>query len=64
MDENRINALLAALSEQRNAALNQVVELSASLAVVKNEVEQLKKELEAATAILADSATVVEKPDA
>ena len=57
MNEIQINAQFNALIEQRNSALNSVVNMTGELALLKSEVADLKKQLEAATALVAESAT-------
>lgn len=42
IDEVRINALMAALQQQRDGALNQLVMLSADLASVRDELDKAK----------------------
>lgn len=63
MDTVQINAQFAALVEQRNAALNTVVNLSGEIAVLKAQVKDLTDKLEAATSLISDNATIVEKPN-
>jgi len=46
------------LVEQRNAALNSVVNMAGELAVLKEKVTSLEKQLEAATALVSESATI------
>jgi hypothetical protein len=58
VNETQINAQFNMLVEQRNAALNSVVNMAGELAVLKEKVLGLEKQLEAATALVADSATV------
>jgi len=48
MDETKINGMLAALEQQRNAAMNQVVQLAAELAVLQEKVKELEKPKEEA----------------
>ena len=57
MNETQINAQFLVLVEQRNAALNTVVNLSGELAVLKAQVKDLTAQLEAATALVADAVT-------
>ena len=58
MNETQINAQFNALVEQRNSALNSVVNMVGEMAVLKDKVSLLEKQLEAATALVSDSATV------
>lgn len=60
MNETQINAQFAALVEQRNAALNTVVNLSGEIAVLKAQVKDLTDKLEAATSLISETATIVE----
>ena len=64
MNETQINAQFNALVEQRNAALNSVVNMAGELAVLKDKMVELEKKLEAATALVSESATVVEEQNA
>lgn len=57
MNEAQVNAQFAALVEQRNNALNQVVNLAGEIAV-------LKQKLEAATALVSENTTEMENPNA
>lgn len=63
MNEIQINAQFSALVEQRNAALNSVVNMAGELAVLKDKVAELEKKLDVATALVSDSATAMEGPD-
>ncbi len=58
MDSIQINAQFAALVEQRNEALNTSVNLAGELAVLNAKVKELTVQLEAATALISDNATV------
>lgn len=58
MNETQINAQFNMLVEQRNAALNSVVNMAGELAVLKEKVTSLEKQLEAATALVSESATI------
>ena len=49
MNEIQINAQFNALVDQRNAALNSVVNMAGELAVLKDKVSDLEKQLELAT---------------
>lgn len=62
MNETQVNAQFAALCDQRNAAQNALVNMSGDLAVARGEIEILKNQLEAATALVAEKATVVDAP--
>lgn len=64
MNETQINAQFLALVEQRNDALNRVVNLSGDVAILKEQVKSLAAELDSAKALVADNAEVVEAPDA
>ena len=64
LNEIQVNAQFAALVDQRNAALNTVVNLSGELAVAKAEIADLTAKLEAATTLIGENATVVENPNA
>lgn len=55
MNQIQIQAQFDALVEQRNAALNSAVNLIGELAVAKDEIANLKKQLEAATAIISET---------
>lgn len=48
MNETQINAQFNALAEQRNSALNSIVNMAGELAVLKDKVAALEKQLEAA----------------
>ena len=52
MNETQINAQFNALVEQRNSALNSVVNMVGELAVLKDKVAALEKQLEVATALV------------
>lgn len=56
IDELRINALMAALQQQRDAALNQAVMLSADLASVRDELEKANARLAELTQTSAEPA--------
>lgn len=62
MNEKQINAMLAQLSEQRNAALNDCVNLAGQLAIAKEQIATLTAERDAATALVSDSATLAKAP--
>jgi peptidoglycan hydrolase CwlO-like protein len=64
MNETQVQAQINALVNQRNAALNDAVNLAGANAVLEAKVEELTKALAATTALIADNATVVEKPNA
>lgn len=59
MNETQINAQFNSLIEQRNAALNSVVNMAGELAVLKEQVIKLEKQLEAATSLISESSDVV-----
>ena len=48
VNETQINAQFNALAEQRNSALNSIVNMAGELAVLKDKVAALEKQLEAA----------------
>jgi hypothetical protein len=52
VNETQINAQFNALVEQRNSALNSVVNMVGELAVLKDKVAALEKQLEVATALV------------
>jgi hypothetical protein len=58
MNETQINAQFNVLVEQRNSALNSIVNMAGELAVLKDKVTSLEKQLEAATALVSESAAV------
>ena len=62
MNETQVNAQFAALVEQRNNALNQVVNMAGALAEAGSKIKELTAQLEAATAIIEEEATIVEGP--
>ena len=64
MNEIATNAQLAALCEQRNAALNAVVVVTSQLAVAHEQIKGLTAQLEAATALVAATSEVVAPPPA
>ena len=45
VDEVRVNAMLSALQQQRDQAMNAVVNLSADLVIANNKIEELEKKL-------------------
>ena len=64
MNETAINAQFAMLMDQRNGAMNQIVNLTGQAAIDKARITELEKSLEAATDLLAEKAAVVEAPAA
>ena len=62
MNEQAINAQFAMLMDQRNSAMNQVVNLAGQAAIDKARIAELEKALEAAQALVAEKAEVVEVP--
>lgn len=52
MDENQINAQFTALCNQRNAALNDVVNLSGQVASMQATIKTLSEQLDATKAIM------------
>lgn len=60
MNETQIQAQIDTLVEQRNSAMNAVVNMAGELAVAKAQIKKLTAELEAASALIADNAEVVE----
>lgn len=62
MNEQAINAQFAMLMDQRNSAMNQVVNLTGQAAIDKARIAELEKALEAAQALVAQNAEVVDAP--
>lgn len=62
MNEKQINAMLAQLSDQRNAALNDCVNLAGQLAIANEQIASLTAERDAALALVSDTATVATAP--
>lgn len=62
MNETAINAQFAMLMEQRNSAQNQIVNMTGQAAIDKARIAELEKALEAAQALVAEKAEVVEAP--
>lgn len=60
MNEIQINAQFACVAEQRNSALNTAVNQAGDIAVLKAKIAELEKQLEAATALVSEFATVEE----
>lgn len=62
MNEAQINAQFAALIEQRNSAQNQIVNMAGQSAIDKARIAELENALDAAQALVAEKAEVVEVP--
>lgn len=62
-NETRINAMLAALTAQRDSASNISASLSGELAVANARIKELTDQLDAATALIAANAEVVPKAE-
>lgn len=60
MNETAINAQFAMLMDQRNSAMNQVVNLTGQAAIDKARIAELEAALEAAQALVAEKAEVVD----
>lgn len=59
MNETQIQAQIDTLLEQRNTAMNTVVNMAGQLAVANAKVKELTAQLEAATALISDNAEEV-----
>lgn len=62
MNEQAINAQFAMLADQRNNAMNQVVNLAGQAAIDKARIAELEKALEADQSLISDTAEAIESP--